>query len=169
MNQKYTLTLAAAITAFILVVGGGIANGLAHPAVATYSVPPVGDIQALYVQREAAYQAQIDKANKALAEAYAQQGTGSTANLSKSASMSDVALTPQDAMSTAIIAAPGATVLSMPELVNYQGVVAYEVKLNLGVVYIDASNGTMLYNGAVNFQASRLASYSDDYYENDGD
>jgi uncharacterized membrane protein YkoI len=168
MNQKLALTLTAAITAFVLVVGGGVAGRLAHPAAASASTPVAADIQTLYAQREAAYQAQIDAANMALADAYAAQNNASVATTLQPTATPSVALTPEEAMSAAIITVPGATILSIPELVNYQGIVAYEVKLNLGVMYIDASNGAVLYNGTVQPQSVLAAGANNDSHE-DGD
>lgn len=42
--------------------------------------------------------------------------------------------------------APTAKVLGTPELVNFQGTVAYEVVLDQGKVYVDANNGNVLSN-----------------------
>jgi len=43
-------------------------------------------------------------------------------------------------------AAPNAKITAAPDLVNLQGTAAYEVKLNNGVIYIDANTGAVLYN-----------------------
>lgn len=59
------------------------------------------------------------------------------------------ALTPQRALEIALIAAPGTVAQRMPELVDFQGVVAYEVLLNAGTMYVDANSGAILYNGVV--------------------
>lgn len=168
MNQKLVLTLAAAITAFTLVLGGGIAGRLAHP-VATASAATVSDVQSLSAQREAAYKAQIEAANQALAEAYAKQNDASVVLAAQPTTNPAVVLTPQGAMSAAVIAVPGAQILSMPELVNYHGIVAYEVRLNPGVVYIDASNGAVLYSSIAPSQSVMLSGDNDDDYENDND
>jgi len=37
--------------------------------------------------------------------------------------------------------------LATPELVSFQGTVAYEVHLDRGLVYVDATTGNVLYNG----------------------
>jgi uncharacterized membrane protein YkoI len=182
MNQKYALTLAVGITAFVLVVGGGIAAKFGHPAsapaTAVAPMPTATDIQAFYAQREAEYQAQIDAANQALAEAYAQLEAASTATQQpqstatqdpQSTPTPDFYLTPQGAMSAAILTVPGATILSVPELVNYQGIVAYEVRLDSGIVYVDASNGAVLYNGAAQAQVPAPARRHGDDNENGHD
>lgn len=43
---------------------------------------------------------------------------------------------------------PNAKLVRVPELVNYQGTVAYKVVLDQGNVYVDASSGEILFNGA---------------------
>ncbi|MBI3362531.1 MAG: PepSY domain-containing protein, partial [Chloroflexi bacterium] len=48
----------------------------------------------------------------------------------------------------ALTAAPGAKLTRGPELVKFQGIVAYEVMLDRGTVYVDATTGQVLYNGA---------------------
>lgn len=182
MNQKYALTLAVGITAFVLVVSGGIAAKLGHPvsapATAVVPIPTATDIQAIYAQREAEYQAQIDAANQALADAYAQLEAASPATQQPQSTATqqpqntatpDIYLTPQGAMSAAILTVPGATILSLPELVNYQGIVAYEVKLDSGIVYVNASNGAVLYNGAVKAQVPVPVRKHEDDNENEHD
>lgn len=63
--------------------------------------------------------------------------------------------TPQYAISSeqagqlALAAAPGASLLATPELVNYAGTPAYEARLDRGLVYIDANTGAVLANTAV--------------------
>jgi len=37
----------------------------------------------------------------------------------------------------------------MPELVSYEGTPAYEVRLDRGLIYLDAQSGAVLHNGAV--------------------
>jgi hypothetical protein len=40
--------------------------------------------------------------------------------------------------------APGASLLATPELVDFQSRAAYEVRLDRGVVYVDANSGEVL-------------------------
>lgn len=58
----------------------------------------------------------------------------------------NVTLSADQAASIAQKTAPTAKITATPELINLQGTIAYEVKLNNGVIYIDANNGTVLYN-----------------------
>ena len=71
MNQKFALTLAASITAFVLVIGGAMIGRAAQPEAAVTLTPDVAEIQAVYEQREAEYQARLAEANAALSAAYA--------------------------------------------------------------------------------------------------
>lgn len=58
----------------------------------------------------------------------------------------DYAVSAEEAGAIALDAASGARLLQPPELVNFEGTVAYEVLLNQGVVYVDAEDGTILYS-----------------------
>jgi uncharacterized membrane protein YkoI len=58
------------------------------------------------------------------------------------------------AATIALNAVPGATLTQQPELVDFQGTVAYEVVLDRGNVYVDASSGQILYNGAATTASS---------------
>lgn len=59
------------------------------------------------------------------------------------------AISPEQAGQLALAAAPGASLLATPELVNYAGTPAYEARLDRGMVYIDANTGAVLANTAV--------------------
>jgi hypothetical protein len=58
-----------------------------------------------------------------------------------------VAITADQAAAAATRSARNNRLLRAPELVNFQGSVAYEVTLAGGMVYIDANTGAVLYNG----------------------
>lgn len=165
MNQKYILVLAAGITAFVLVIGGAIIGQAAQPDQVTLT-PDAVEIQNLYAQREAEYQARLEEANAALSAAYAQQETAvQSGNQVQSPAAASVPATisPQDALLVAATLVPRAQLLSSPELVNYQGTVAYEVILDAGVIYVDANTGAVLYNGTAQPQNSvQTRSFHDD-------
>ncbi len=115
MHQRTALIIAGSITAFVLVLVGGIAVNLASRSSAT--------VQAINQPVPAA-----PLANE------------STASLAK--------LAPDQAAQIALNVVPGARLTRTPELVNFQGAVAYEVVLDQGNVYIDANSGKLLMNGA---------------------
>jgi uncharacterized membrane protein YkoI len=64
------------------------------------------------------------------------------------------AVSAERATGIALSVAPGASLLQQPRLVNMNGVVAYEVPLDKGNVYVDANSGQVLY-GTVNGQPRR--------------
>lgn len=73
------------------------------------------------------------------------------------------ALTATQATTLAQQDAPNSVLQASPELVNYNGTVAYEVLLDSGATYIDASVGTVLNPVATNdYRAER---FDDDDYE----
>jgi hypothetical protein len=61
---------------------------------------------------------------------------------------SGYSVSPDDAANIALSSVPGSTLLQQPRLVNFNGTVAYEVSLDRGYVYIDASSGQVVYNQA---------------------
>lgn len=160
MNQKPALLLAAGITAFVLVVVGGLALRLsttpASEAPAAI-VEPTTDpaLQALLAEREAARQ-QIEQANAQLQEAYQQQQALAD-QLTPEAQLEAVtpaatpvfAISAEAALAIALQAAPATTALKAPELVSVQGAPAYEVTLDKGLVYVDANTGQVLVNNAI--------------------
>ncbi len=61
-----------------------------------------------------------------------------------SAPVAQVPLSAQQAAQVAMNLVPGASLTRTPELVNYNGTVAYEVMLNQGTIYVDANSGQVL-------------------------
>jgi hypothetical protein len=58
-------------------------------------------------------------------------------------------ISPAAAEAIARVAASWAVITVPAVLVDYQGVTAYEVQTNLGPIYIDATTGQVLFNGAL--------------------
>lgn len=73
------------------------------------------------------------------------------------------ALTAEQATALAKQNAPSAILQAAPELINYNGIVAYEVRLDSGNVYIDANLGTTLNPVATNNYGG------EGFYEGDDD
>ncbi|WP_129630606.1 PepSY domain-containing protein [Candidatus Oscillochloris fontis] len=203
MNQRSALLIAAALTAFLLVLAGGLASRLSSNVGATDVTPTTistleptalvsldPTVEALIQQREAAYQQALDEANARLnaandqiaqandqigtleqsRQAIADQASQSVAVASRPVVVAPVAAPTVVVPPTAVpapaaptyavsadqardialsVADAGATLVKAPELVSYQGVAAYEVTLDKGVVYVDAQSGTVLLNQAV--------------------
>jgi uncharacterized membrane protein YkoI len=119
MKQHATLIISVIITAFLLVLIGGVTASLmssdtsqAEPRAAptTSSAPDVAP--------------------------------------TTSSTPAESAITSDRAALIALDAAVGARLLHDPELVNFEGSTAYEVPLDQGLVYVDAQTGAILANQA---------------------
>lgn len=132
-------------------------------------------VEALMREREAAYQAALAEANARLEAANAEvaranaqvaQAAEGQQQLHEQLAQAQApvvvqapaaqaapaapsfAVTPEQAQATALAVAPGAAVSAAPELVSFEGAPAYEVRLDRGLVYVDAQSGAVLANGA---------------------
>jgi hypothetical protein len=123
MNRA-AFVLAAMLTAFVMVVTGGIVARLA-PAAAPAVVQSGGPAALEPVQ----------------------PASQAEAALPPQAAEPAAAIDAITAARLGLSAAAGARLLRWPELVIFQGVRAYEVVLDQGAVYIDAASGAVLYNG----------------------
>jgi hypothetical protein len=173
MNQRTAFIVATMVTSFVLVAVGGVTASVANRAAAvtaTATEPPtaqatptqiIGIDPAVVAQREVAYQQQIAAANAQLKHAYQlQKALADELNsippspapkpriyVQPTQSKPTYPVTPAMAGQLALNAVPGAVLLSTPELVLFEGKVAYEVVLDRGKIYIDATTGLVLYNG----------------------
>ena len=201
MKQRIPLLIAVGLTAFILVLGGGLAARLLAPAPATpvaaaatggdpavLAAPDDPTVQTL-LDREAAYEQALQQANGQLQQAYQDQQrladqvkalqtqaqapaapTATPAAPTAPAAPTDppaptYALSPQQAALVALRAAPGATLTAAPDAVDFQGQVAYEVRLTRGTVYVDANSGQVLFNGATAGRSNAGGAHDDSGYE----
>jgi hypothetical protein len=166
MPQKTVLLISTALTAFVLFVGGALAGRLIQPKVIAASPTGSPEVLASFQQREAAYQDLIQQANDRLQQAYSTQTVQPTSTATtlpqNTTSAPTVTLLPAQAAGIAFQFAPGTILLSVPELVDYQGIVAYEVILNTGLIYVDANNGQVLYSST-----AAIASFPEGENDND--
>jgi uncharacterized membrane protein YkoI len=148
MRHKHALVLAAALTAFMLMVLGGLITRLASPAAAVNDPLADATVQALLQAREAEYQRALSQANQQLQQAYQQPGRVQPDQAPQTAAAPDTPAVGADRAATiARELVPGATLTKQPELVMFEGTPAYEVVLNQGTLYVDANSGSVLYNG----------------------
>ncbi len=163
MSQKTMIALATSLTAFVLVIAGGVFARLSSASAAPEPAAAVSAaVSDLWNQREAAYQSLIDQANQRLLAAE-QSSTATATGATEGASQAFTAnLTPAQAATLALMAAPGANVAAQPELVAFQGIPAYEVSTTFGMVYIDATTGSVLYNGTAQMTAAAAQGGEDD-------
>lgn len=180
MNQRLALVIAAAVTAFILVVVGALsvylsaatsqtASALPASAATATSAPAVAaldpTVEALLREREAAYQAalaeanarleaanaQIASANQQLAGATQARAAGNTAPLVASAT--GAAISEQQAIALAQRYYGGQVVAIERE--TEHGALVYDVKFSdRSSVYVDAATGQVVY--------ARIAAGGDD-------
>lgn len=164
MLHKRAFLLSIGITAFVVVMAGGVAAAYAQSRREASSSPSTAEVlndpivQAALQEREAAYQRLIDEANRRLEEAGRATGAPQAPEYPVSREL---------AAGLGRAALGGGALLREPELVNFGGVVAYEMIFDRGQVYVDANTGVVLYNSAA---TSLQASNSSAFRENeDGD
>jgi uncharacterized membrane protein YkoI len=148
MSQRTGLIIAVMLTAFVLVVGGAVVGRITQqekPPAETAVVQQLA-VQQL-MERESAYQDLARLANERLQQAYTKLQLQSQTQAQVTATTPAFLFSPEQAANIALQAAPGAALSSIPELVNFQGIMAYKVTLNTGIMYIDANSGQVLYNG----------------------
>ncbi len=171
MTQKTTLLISALLTAFVLVIGGGVmarvsqvdtASAASVPAPTASTVDVNAQVQQIIQQRDAEYRKLIDEANRRL-QAMNQQQTAAAqpapVDSQPSRSQSDAsqfAVSADMAASIAGQAAGGAPITRAPELVRFEGNVAYEVLFAKGAIYVDANTGQVLFNGTQRAPAPQL-------------
>jgi len=183
MGQRQALLLATFLTTFGLVLIGAVAmrltnNSTADSALftrtetvpltttqsttATVLTPDEQSVNELVASRQLAYEQALSQANAQLQVANEQlaQLQGGLVNPAPAPVVpSDNATLPVSADAAgqiALAAAPNTTITAAPFLVDFQGMVAYEVATGAGLLYIDANTGTVLFNGAAPVTAPQV-------------
>lgn len=147
------------------------------PAPTSAPTPDINaQVEALVQERETQYRALIQQANDRLQAAYDEQAAAQAAANQAAARTTTVAARPavpaaQPAAAPAVavsadaaagiatkVAGGNKTIVLAPELVLFQGRVAYEVVFKHGRIYVDANNGQVLFNGTVNRASNQTAS-----------
>ncbi|MFM8321224.1 MAG: hypothetical protein ACKOC5_09945 [Chloroflexota bacterium] len=167
MTQRTALILAAALTAFVLVLAGVMlgrsslqASGQETAATPAENEAPTlapadgnilltpAELQAIQ-QREAEYNALVQQANNRLERAYAQINAAAPTAQTPAEAAQPYTVSAELAIEVAKAYFPKAFVLGAPTLIDYKGVPAWSVTLDLGLLYISATNGDLLYNGTL--------------------
>jgi hypothetical protein len=149
--NRIAFSIAAVLTALVLVMIGGVVGTLASAqpaAVAPAAGSPPDD------PRDAEWRQLLAEANARLQQAYDAQAQPTPAP------NTDIGVL--GAARAALLAVPGARLLRPPELVAFEGVTAYEALLDQGTLYIDAATGQILYNGAEATQITTRGEHDDD-------
>lgn len=184
--QRKALLLAAALSGFTLVLVGAVAGRVALDPLRSAALPtamilptppptpgPDPMVQALLDQRDAEYQSAIQQANDRLARANLQlrqaYAAAAAAAARPAAPPPPTYLSAERAAQIAALVAPGASLARTPELVNFQGAVAFEVVLDAGTLYIDATSGQVLFNGVPTMVAASGGGGGGDGGEHEGE
>lgn len=148
MNKNRSLIISIFITVFLVVIAGGVATTvLANNQNQKTDTISAADAVKTYQAREAEYKALLDKANQQLEDANQQltaMAGSSSQDSQEQNSDATYPVTEEMAKSIAYQVAKDYP-LSDPELVNYNGTVAYEVRFKNGNIYIDATTGQILF------------------------
>lgn len=166
MLNKKALMLTIGITAFVIVTVGGVIAAYAQTQSGTDRTMTAEDmlndpaVQAVLNEREAAYQRLLDEANQRLAEAETPTPTTEPAQQEYPISVGLAVALAQDALG-------GGTLLRNVELVNFNGRVAYELIMDRGKVYVDATSGAILFNSAASASFASASGSSRDYEHED--
>lgn len=161
MKQKTVLIVSIALTAFILVTLGAVVNSALgnaqaapDPVNSIEDLPP--EIQQTLQDREDAYNQLIQDANAQLQQVISENQTlqaqlENQANTTFEAAVEEpTTISADDAKQIALDNVVSAAVLDgEPELVDFEGTVAYEVPFKQGNLYIDANTGEILFNGMI--------------------
>ncbi|GMV19169.1 MAG: hypothetical protein HS104_20675 [Polyangiaceae bacterium] len=134
MSSQRPLVIAAAAFGALALLGAGIWLGRASSAAAE---------KPMSTEREAAYRRLIDEANARIARQNQMLAAASRPEGPKAQPGIDA----NAAAAAAYRRAPGARLSRPPELVSYRGLPAYEVVLDRGTVYVDASTSEVLHDG----------------------
>ena len=134
MTQKFAYIVAAGMAAFMIVLLG---------ALGAYIVLHGQDGTAA-----SAAAANVTTPLQSTAPSGAGSGDlGTSDDRGRSSEGTTYPVSAEQAGSIALSSVPGASLLQQPRLVNLQGTAAYEVLLDRGQVFVDATSGQVLYDG----------------------
>lgn len=150
MKNKTTIAIGIFFLVFVLVLVGSVsAKALLQKDESSLSVEE--DIQyqstlAAYEAQQEAYEQLIQQANEQLMEA--NETLAASSDSTESQVTETAGLTPEEAVVLAqAVAILPESLVGSPELVNFEGSVAYEVKYEEGAIYVSYVTGEILLNG----------------------
>jgi len=147
MKNKISILLSVLITVVLLTVFVGVTKAVSNKN--NSQAANLAETVAYYSTREAQYQQLITQANDTINQANQQILTLQGQDPSQISSAESIyPITLEQAIQIANEAALEMTTQA-PTLVNYAGTVSYEVVYPDGKLYIDANNGTILFNGVM--------------------
>ena len=144
MKNKTIIVSSVFVMAFLVIVGAGVAaNIMTTKPIAPTTTPDLSTFMA----REQAYQELINEANQQIELANQQIITLMNTSPEPVATLDEPYLFTADQASVLAANVAETQPIQLPELVSYEGIPAYEVEFENGIVYIDANSGKVLYNG----------------------
>lgn len=155
MNQKTALIIAAGATVLMLAAAGAVVRIVSlqptqAAAQAASTASPIATIAAPANDATAQQYKQLIEAANARIQTLKDENAALRKQLEAAQGNSEIApaantISAEDAAQAALNLAPGAQLLSTPELVDFRGITAYEVVLDAGTVYVDAASGQPIY------------------------
>ncbi|PKO00352.1 MAG: hypothetical protein CVU42_04045 [Chloroflexi bacterium HGW-Chloroflexi-4] len=163
MKNKMSLAIATFITIFIITAGIGVISKVSANNSPKVNANPTFDTT-VYAQREEVYKQIIANANQQIELANQQIATLANQNIStptiesvaETNSTYEINIEQASAIAQQVA---GLVPVSSPELVNFSGSPAYEVKFETGEIYIDAGTGEVLYNSIPQIITNEQALY----------
>ena len=143
-NKLITITIVF-MSAFLIIIGTGVVTNVRakNSAVA----PTATQDLTTFLAREQQYQQLINEANQKINQANQQITTLVNNTPQPEATVVSEYLFTADQASALAANLAGELPEKAPELVNFDGVIAYEVQYSNGKIYIDANTGKIVYNG----------------------
>jgi TolA-binding protein len=159
MKQKPALLISLFLTVFTLVMLSSViakafggSDTETAPVTSQEQFQPSGDV----VELEKAYQDVIDQANQQILDLQSQVEALSAEDAEQAAGAEDF-LEAEDATNAALeVAISGSELDGDPELVDFEGTIAYEVPFNTGKIYVDAQTGEVLFNGTISLAPAKI-------------
>lgn len=148
MTQKFAYIVAAGVAAFMIVLLGALGayivlHGQDGQPVSAAAGNGTGSITAPL------------QSTTSIGAGAGSGDRGTSENSSQDSGETSYPVSPDQAGSIALSNAPGVSLLQQPQLVNFQGTAAYEVLLDRGQIFVDATSGQVLYDGTTTGRQQR--------------
>lgn len=140
MNKRIIAFVSIVLTILVVVLAATLIRDVAANKAADVSPEVINQ----FIQREEIYNETIKEANQRIETLNAELAEAQKTNDEES----PVQITPEQAALIALQTTNYQDSLqSLPELVDFEGVVSFEIQMSNGTVYVDARTGDVLFNG----------------------
>ena len=159
MKQKPALLISLFLTVFTLVMLSSVVakafsggNTDQAPVTVQEQAPQTDGV----TEMQKAYQDVIDQANEQIIQLQGQIQAMSEENAAQDPGQPNL-IDPQEAVVAAMeVAISGSDLAGDPELVDFEGTVAYEVPFDTGNIYVNAETGEVLFNGTISLAPAKI-------------